>query len=430
MELFQRLNRFIYLITITTFIVSCGGGEESTGTGQTPRNTKPVITGDPATAVVENNMYSFLPEASDADGDNLSFNISNKPNWADFNTATGQLSGIPDNTNLGMTPNITITVTDGKEESSLPAFGINVMSNTTTGGQFNFMSSSLTIIEGEVVNATITRSNTIGEATVSYGTIGITAINGSDYQGNVYTPITFLDGETTKTVSVPSINDQSPEITETFEIRLTAPSAGYSIVTTAATVAINDNDSANNNLPPTISGTPNSSVGENTDYLFMPIANDADNDPLTFSIINAPAWSTFDTATGTLSGMPNSTQIGTTQGIVISVSDGTTSVSLPQFSITVDLAPGLTGSASLEWSTPLYKENGDLLDDLAGFNVYYGTTAGVYPQKITVNDPTATSVVINNLQVNTTYHFVLTSYNSIGDESKKSNEVLKQITSN
>ena len=49
----------------------------------------------------------------------------------------------------------------------------------------------------------------------------------------------------------------------------------------------------------------------------------------------------FDTATGKLSGTPNATQVGNYTDIDISVSDGTTSVALPVFSIQVTpLVPG------------------------------------------------------------------------------------------
>ena len=50
--------------------------------------------------------------------------------------------------------------------------------------------------------------------------------------------------------------------------------------------------------------------------------HDPDGKALTFSITNAPAWASFDTATGRLSGTPGAEHVGATSGIVISVSDG------------------------------------------------------------------------------------------------------------
>ncbi|WKE65934.1 Ig-like domain-containing protein [Gallaecimonas kandeliae] len=86
---------------------------------------------------------------------------------------------------------------------------------------------------------------------------------------------------------------------------------------------------------PVISGSPASSVQQDASYSFVPSASDADNDPLSFSIQNKPAWASFDTSTGTLSGQPGNADVGLFENIVISVSDGILSSSLPAFSIEV-----------------------------------------------------------------------------------------------
>ncbi|MDT8388511.1 MAG: putative Ig domain-containing protein, partial [Thiogranum sp.] len=75
-------------------------------------NAAPVISGAPATTVAENAAYSFTPTASDADGDTLTFSITNKPAWATFDAATGALTGTPTNANVGTTSGIVITVDD------------------------------------------------------------------------------------------------------------------------------------------------------------------------------------------------------------------------------------------------------------------------------------------------------------------------------
>jgi hypothetical protein len=89
-------------------------------------NTPPVISGTPAGLVVANNGYVFQPAATDADGDNLTFSIANKPSWASFNTANGMLSGTPSGAQAGNYSNIVISVTDGTDAASLPGFSIQV----------------------------------------------------------------------------------------------------------------------------------------------------------------------------------------------------------------------------------------------------------------------------------------------------------------
>ncbi len=71
-------------------------------------NTPPVISGSPPETVLQNNNYTFTPTASDADGDNLVFSITNRPSWASFDIATGSLSGTPVKMDVGITRAITI----------------------------------------------------------------------------------------------------------------------------------------------------------------------------------------------------------------------------------------------------------------------------------------------------------------------------------
>ena len=60
----------------------------------------------------------------------------------------------------------------------------------------------------------------------------------------------------------------------------------------------------------TISGTPSTSVTVGTNYSFTPSATDSDGGALKFSIANAPAWATFNAATGQLSGSPKVDRYG------------------------------------------------------------------------------------------------------------------------
>jgi len=59
--------------------------------------------------------------------------------------------------------------------------------------------------------------------------------------------------------------------------------------------------------------------------------------------------------------------------------------------------------------------------DVAGYNIYYGTTSGSYPSKVSLGNVTTTT--ISSLVAGTTYYFVATAYNSLGLESTPSNEL-------
>ena len=94
-------------------------------------NTPPTITGTPATGVRAGQEYSFRATVSDADGDAISYTISNKPAWLSFNFTTGQLQGKPSDLQVGTYSNIRIAVSDGKSSATLPAFSITVTASSS-----------------------------------------------------------------------------------------------------------------------------------------------------------------------------------------------------------------------------------------------------------------------------------------------------------
>lgn len=189
-----------------------------------------------------------------------------------------------------------------------------------------------------------------------------------------------------------------------------------------------DSETADNpgggNSAPSISGNPNTSTTVGNSYSFTPSASDPDGDSLSFSLQNKPAWASFASATGRLSGTPGDADAGTYAGISITVSDGSLSASLPSFDITVEQVS--MGSATLSWTPPTQNTDGSSLDDLAGYRIYYGVSQGSYLNRIPIDNPGLTSYVVDNLSPDT-YYFVSTSVNSSGVESTYSNVATKTV---
>ncbi|MFC4259161.1 Ig-like domain-containing protein [Marinobacter lacisalsi] len=86
---------------------------------------------------------------------------------------------------------------------------------------------------------------------------------------------------------------------------------------------------------PLINGTPQNTVPAGTAYRFTPTATDIDGNPLTFSVTNLPAWASFDASNGRLQGTPDLEQVGASEPIVITASNGDEASSLPAFRIQV-----------------------------------------------------------------------------------------------
>jgi fibronectin-binding autotransporter adhesin len=367
-------------------------------------NDAPEISGTPATNVDQGQLYSFTPTASDVDaGDTLEFSIVNKPVWANFNTATGELSGTPGNEHVGTTNGIVITVSDGTDSVSLSSFNLTVVNvndapiiNSTpilTATQDTAYSYILTIsdidagdtltLSGQTVPAWLTFSAATG---VLIGTPTNAHVGSHDVVLRV-TDAGGLFADQSFTIVVTNVND-APIISST-PITAATQDTAYSYTFAASDIDAGDTltlsgqtvpawltfnaatgvlsgtptnaDVGSHNVvlrvtdtgglfadqsftivvadvndAPVISGTPATSVHQDQLYSFTPTASDVDaNDTLSFSATGLPTWLTINPATGAISGTPSNADVGTTGSIVITVSDGSLSASLPAFSITV-----------------------------------------------------------------------------------------------
>ena len=177
--------------------------------------------------------------------------------------------------------------------------------------------------------------------------------------------------------------------------------------------------------PPVITGSPAVSAQAGQPYSFRASATDPDGNPLEFSIQNQPGWATFDTSTGTLYGTPAETDVGNHTSILISASDGTSTSSLPAFTITVALP--VTRTATLNWTPPTQNIDGSPITNLAGYKVMYGSSPGQYSQALSVPVATMTSVAIEALEAGRTWYFTVKAVNTSGVESDFSNEVSKLL---
>ncbi len=278
-------------------------------------NSAPMISGAPPATVMAGQSYVFQPAASDPDGDQLSFSVSNRPSWASFSSSTGVLSGTPGTNRVATYSNIMISVSDGRTAAALPAFSIDVRSDNRAP-----------TISGSPATSV--------QATQAYSF----QPSASDPDGNALTysisnrpswaSFSSSTGRLSGTPSAGQVGNYANIVISVSDGRASASLAAFSI-----------NVQQQPNRAPTITGSPATSVEAATAYLFRPTASDADKDTLGFSIENRPSWASFDTATGRLSGTPASTDAGKSFGnIVISVSDARAQASLPAFAIAVTAA--------------------------------------------------------------------------------------------
>jgi hypothetical protein len=496
----QISGKHIVLIAFASLALAGCGGEEEFASPNGSQNTPPIISGTPATTLTAGSPYSFTPSAADPDGDRLTYSITNRPTWAQFDSGTGALTGTPSEADVGMSAMITIEVSDSKAIAQLPGFRISVASGATPPPPAN---SAPTIAGTPATQATVGQSYSFTPVgsdsngdTLTYSiqnrpawltfTPATGALSGTPNATGTFNNITITVSDGSLSASLPAFNitvvstapvNRAPTLsgtpptsatvgtaysfqpvgndpdgnTLTYSIqnrpswanfstttgRLSGTPAAANVGSTASiTISVTDGTAtaslapfvirvaAQANRPPTISGTPLTSVLALLGYSFQPSASDPDGNALTFSIQNRPAWATFSTSTGRLSGTPSLTDVATYNNIVISVSDGTASASLPAFSLAV--LSNATGSATVSWTAPTTNTDGSALTDLASFRIAYGQDQNDLNQSVAVSNPSLSTYVVNNLTQGTWY-FAVHAVNDAGVESDISNIASKTI---
>ncbi len=138
----------LLIIAAVLLLAGCGDSDDDAGSSNPPpassnppptssnppppNNPAPpaaplTINGAPAGNVLVGNSYSFTPSVSGSNGATLTYAITNRPGWTQFNPSTGRLSGTPGDGDVGTYSNIVISVSDGSTTASMSSFSIAVV---------------------------------------------------------------------------------------------------------------------------------------------------------------------------------------------------------------------------------------------------------------------------------------------------------------
>ena len=73
----------------------------------------------------------------------------------------------------------------------------------------------------------------------------------------------------------------------------------------------------------------------------------------------------------------------------------------------------------MSWVAPELNEDGSQLTDLAGFKVYYGTAIDAMDSVETIDNPSVTTYLVENLHAGT-WFFKVRAFDTAGNESEDS----------
>ena len=298
-----------------------------------PINDAPTISGTPLTSIVDGNGYSFTPVADDVDSDTpLTFSITNQPTWANFDTATGELSGTPLPVHAGITSGIVIRVEDPSADGNdLGAFDIEVIASNVAPQITEGNSVTVNISEDETptpfaltLNATDADNNSLTWAVTTNATQGLASVSGTGNSKVVsYTPTADYHGNDSFIVQV---NDGL--LTDFITVNVVIASV--------------------NDLPSFTSSSV-TALSEDSAYSYDISVSDSDDTSLIISATSKPSWLTLvdnGNGTATLSGTPTNDDTGN-NSITLRVSDDENGIDTQSFVLVVSNtndAPVITGS--------------------------------------------------------------------------------------
>ena len=357
-------------------------------------NDPPTFTSTPVTSATQGQVYSYTVTTNDIDGDTVTLMGTTIPNWLDWTTATGELTGTPGNSDVGdhlvsitaddetdyVIQSFTITVDNVNDP---PTFTSTPVTTATQDAPYSYTVATNDIDIGDTITLTGTTipswltlisgvlSGTPGNSDVGNNSVVITASDGTvdvtqeftiivadlpspptftstpvtdATQGVSYSYMVTTDDNNGDTVTltgttIPSwLTLISGELTGTpgnsdvgdHQVLITATDGTFN-VTQSFTITV-----ANVNDPPTFTSTPVTGATQDAFYSYTVTTNDIEGDTVTLTGTIIPSWLTLNTTTRVLSGTPGNSDVGTSgNAVVIAASDGNGGVTNQSFTIRV-----------------------------------------------------------------------------------------------
>ncbi len=271
-------------------------------------NTPPNITSKPPTQAAVGKLYNYAVEATDPDGDTLTYSLDTAPAGMGIDPATGVVQWAPTAGQVGA-QQVIIDVDDGHSGGVLQ--GYTVVVSSTAGNRPPAFTST------PVLTATVNQPYSYQAAA-------------ADPEGDAlhFSLINFPAGMTVNATS--GLVQWTPDTTE-----LGAKAVLLEVADSAGNVATQNFvvTALNVNHPPAITSIPVTDAVPGAAYNYDVVAVDPDNDPLTYALASAPAGMTIDSL-GRITWSPQTSDIGS-QPVVVTVDDGRGGIVNQSFTISV-----------------------------------------------------------------------------------------------
>lgn len=288
-------------------------------TPTSPGNRNPQITSTPGTTATVGQPYSYDVDATDPDGDSLTYSLTAFPPGMTINATTGLIEWTPQANQTG-SPAVAVQVSDGRGGTAPQNFTIQVAA--PAGNQ------------SPVANAGL------DQAVTAVATVQLHGGASRDPDGD---PLAYQWAFTAKPATTAATLSDSAAVAPSF----VADAAGTYTLSLTVQDGRGGNSSASVNVlaaapnrAPTITSTPVTTATAGQAYGYPVTATDPDSDPLTFFLQSAPAGMSIDSASGAIQWTPQANQAGAHE-VAVLVNDGRGGTATQSFTVQVSAAGNL-----------------------------------------------------------------------------------------
>ncbi|MBI3994818.1 MAG: S8 family serine peptidase [Nitrospirae bacterium] len=276
-----------------------------------PSNQAPILNPIGPQSLNEGSLLTITVNASDPDGDTLTYSATGLPFGSSFDSATRTFSWTPDYTQSGLY-SVTFTVSDGSltDSETVPI----TVNNLNRPPVFVTPIGPQTVQEGQTLKFTVASTDPDGVAPI------LTASNLPP--GATFTLIPSIEIYSAAEFEwTPSYDVSTQEVNRIFSPSFTADDVEGLITTMTVPITV-----VNVNRPPILNPIGPKSVHEGQLLTFIVTGSDPDGDALTYFTGSLPTGASFDPATRIFNWTPGTGQAGN-YPITFSVADGSLTAS-------------------------------------------------------------------------------------------------------
>jgi RHS repeat-associated protein len=302
----------------------------------------PDITSSPRTITRLDRTYLYAVQATDPDGDPLTFTLDTSPAGMTID-ATGMIRWDPTPAQFGANQ-VVVRVSDGRGGTKTQEFTVTVISQDVNHPP--------SITSAPPPAATVGR-------TYAYNPTGLD-LDGDPLmwtlvKGPAGMSIDAITGAVRWVPTTDQLGSQDVEI-QVDDALLVSATQSFTITVRSV------------NVPPLITSLPPTEAVTGTDYAYAVQVTDAENDPLTYTLTTAPAGMQIDATTGIIHWTPAAPQVGP-QDVIVEVDDGQ------------------GGTATQVWTVVVSDQAGNHAPAITSAPPLNGTVGGLYQYPVQATDP-------------------------------------------